>query len=242
MRSEFFKPQTLAPSCRAICLTCLLALTPLLSMAEEKPNLDWPKLAAYEKANDKVKAQAPGAVKVVFMGDSITEFWTPAFWNDSRVNRGISGQTSPQMLLRFRRDVIELKPKVVVILAGTNDVAENTGPATMDMILGNIVSMVELAQANGIKVILASVLPAAAFPWNKALKPAEKIVAINRSLQAYAIQKNLIYVDYFAAMVDTQNGLRLTYSEDGVHPNQAGYEVMERLVTQAIDKALMPPK
>ena len=103
-------------------------------------------------------------------------------------------------------------------------------------------SLVELAQANGIKVILASVLPAAAFPWNKALKPAEKIVAINRSLQAYAIQKNLIYVDYFAAMVDTQNGLRLTYSEDGVHPNQAGYEVMERLVTQAIDKALMPPK
>jgi lysophospholipase L1-like esterase len=146
------------------------------------------------------------------------------------------------MLLRFRRDVIELKPKAVVILAGTNDVAENTGPATMDMILGNIVSMVELAQANGIKVILASVLPAAAFPWNKALKPAGKIVAINRSLQAYAIQKNLIYVDYFAAMVDTQNGLRLTYSEDGVHPNQAGYEVMERLVTQAIDKALMPPK
>jgi lysophospholipase L1-like esterase len=168
------------------------------------------------------------------MGDSITEFWTPNFWNESRVNRGISGQTTPQMLLRFRSDVLELKPKVVVILAGTNDVAENTGPARIEMIIGNIVSMVELAQTNGLKVVLGSILPAAEFPWNKALKPAEKIMAINRNLRAYSMQKQLTFVDYFSEMVDDKNGLRLEYSEDGVHPNKAGYDVMERLVAQAL--------
>jgi lysophospholipase L1-like esterase len=209
-------------------------LLSLICRAEDKPSLDWPNLAAYEKANIKVKAQSPGTVKVVFMGDSITEFWTPNFWNESRVNRGISGQTTPQMLLRFRSDVLELKPKVVVILAGTNDVAENTGPARVETIIGNIVSMVELAQTNGLKVVLGSILPAAEFPWNKALKPAEKIMALNRNLRAYAMQKQLTFVDYFSEMVDDKNGLRLEYSEDGVHPNKAGYDVMERLVTQAL--------
>jgi lysophospholipase L1-like esterase len=130
--------------------------------------------------------------------------------------------------------VLELKPKVVVILAGTNDVAENTGPARIEMIIGNIVSMVELAQTNGLKVVLGSILPAAEFPWNKALKPAEKIMAINRNLRAYSMQKQLTFVDYFSEMVDDKNGLRLEYSEDGVHPNKAGYDVMERLVAQAL--------
>jgi len=239
MRLLLTHSQAQSQKCLVFFITIWMGLMiPLKTVAEEKPNLDWPHLAAYAKANAQAKAQAPGTVKVVFMGDSITEFWTPSFWNPGRVNRGISGQTTPQMLLRFRPDVLELKPKLVVILAGTNDVAENTGPASIDMIVGNIVSMVELAKANGLIVILGSVLPASEFPWKTALKPAHKIVAINRQLRIYAAQHGLTYVDYFSDMVDEKNGLRRVYSEDGVHPNKAGYDLMERLVTQAINDNL----
>jgi len=199
---------------------------------------DWPNLGAYQAANVQVGLPAKGEQRVVFMGDSITEFWTKSFWNQSTLNRGISGQTSPQMLLRFRADVIDLKPTAVVILAGTNDVAGNTGPASVDMIAGNIASMAELAQAHGIKVVLCAVVPAASFYWNLALQPADKIVALNQRIKQYAEQNKLVYVDYYTPMVDERKGLKKVYSDDGVHPNEAGYKVMIALVDKAIAAAI----
>ena len=199
---------------------------------------DWAKLAAYRSANAQL-AQAPlDAGRIVFMGDSITEFWTPSFWSKSALNRGISGQTTPQMLLRFRADVIELQPASVVILAGTNDVAGNTGPATEDTIAGNIASMVELAQVHGIKVVLCAVLPANRFYWNPQIQPADTIVALNERLKDYAQRQRLVYVDYYTPMVDEKKGLKRAYSEDGVHPNEAGYKLMTNLVTKGIADAV----
>jgi lysophospholipase L1-like esterase len=177
--------------------------------------------------------------RVVFMGNSITELWKTvdsSFFlsNPSFVNRGIGGQTTPQMLIRFRNDVINLNPSVVVILAGTNDIAGNTGPATINDIYGNIVSMAELATVNNIKVILCSVLPAFDYPWRPGLEPAGKIVKLNTMLRDYAIDHNHVFVDYHTPMADSRNGLKGEYSEDGVHPNLNGYKVMEVLVLNAI--------
>lgn len=203
---------------------------------------DWPNLTKYKKANDTLSAPANGEKRVVFMGNSITEGWKdhqPEFFtNKSFINRGIGGQTTPQMLIRFRQDVVNLKPRVVVILAGTNDIAGNTGPSTLQMIYDNIVSMAEIAQANGIKVIISSVLPAFDYPWKPGLDPATKIPALNKMLSNYAEEKRLIYLDYFSAMTDDKNGLRKELTYDGVHPNRAGYEVMAPLAQKAIDKAL----
>jgi lysophospholipase L1-like esterase len=203
---------------------------------------DWPNLGRYARENTELKAPANGENRVVFMGNSITEGWIgkhPAFFaNKLYINRGISGQTTPQMLVRFRADVIHLQPKVVVILGGTNDIAGNTGPSTLEMIEDNLASMAELAQANGIKVLLSSVLPVYDYPWKKGLKPAEKIVALNRWIKNYCKEKNMVYVDYFSAMVDERNGLKATLTVDGVHPNVAGYQIMEPLVEKAIQKAL----
>ncbi len=154
------------------------------------------------------------------------------------MNRGISGQTTPQMLVRFRQDVIDLHPSVVVILGGVNDLAENTGPMTVDAIFGNIVSMAELARANGITVVLSSVLPASDFRWRHGLDPAPKIVALNARLAAYATAHQLVYVDYHAAMDDGHGGLKAELTEDGVHPNLAGYRVMEPIAAKAIAAAL----
>ena len=154
------------------------------------------------------------------------------------INRGISGQTTPQMLLRFRQDVIDLNPKVVVILAGTNDIAGNTGPSTPKMILDNIKSMAELARANGIKVIISSVLPAFDYPWKPGLNPNEKIPALNKLLKEYTEANGHIYLDYYTAMADDRNGLPKKYADDEVHPTAAGYAVMEPLVEAAINKAL----
>ena len=217
----------------ALILVTLCAL-PALATEADDAKMDWPNLAAYRSANAQDGLPVKGEQRVVFMGDSITEFWTKSYWNKTRINRGISGQTSPQMLLRFRPDVIALKPKVVVILAGTNDIAGNTGTSTNEMIVDNIASMVDLAKANGIKVVLGSVLPAAGFYWNDAARPAPQIAALNQLLQAYAKRQRLIYVDYYAAMVDERPGLKKAYSEDGVHPNAAGYQVMIALVDKAI--------
>jgi lysophospholipase L1-like esterase len=203
---------------------------------------DWPNLNKYREQNANLKPIAPGQKRIVFMGDSITEFWSVTdseyFAGKPYVNRGISGQTTPQMLIRFRADVIALKPAVVVILAGINDIAGNTGPATLDMISNNIFSMAELAKANHIKVILCSVLPAYDFSWKPNQNPAEKVVALNKMIKNYADANDILYLDYFSAMKDDRNGLKTNYSEDGVHPNKLGYQVMAPLAEKAITEVL----
>lgn len=204
---------------------------------------DWPNLGRFREANAALAPPAAGETRVVFMGNSITEGWSehrPSFFEGKPyINRGISGQTTPQMLLRFRQDVIDLQPQAVVILAGINDIAGNTGPATLESIYGNLVSMVQLAQAAGIKVVLCSVLPASSFPWAPGIAPAEQVVALNQRLQAFAEAEGLVYVDYFAAMVDEATlGLRDGLGYDPVHPNEAGYQVMEPLVEAGIRQAL----
>lgn len=207
---------------------------------EEQMKNDWPWLGRFQEADEKLGAPARGENRVVFMGDSITEGWNleESFPGKPYINRGISGQTSPQMLLRFRQDVIELEPKVVVILAGTNDIAGNTGPMTLKETEDNLASMADLATANHIKVVLCSVTPAFDFPWHPGQEPAGKIVALNRWIKAYAAQKGYVYVDYHSAMKDERDGLPARLSKDGVHPNAAGYAVMAPLAEAGIEKAL----
>jgi lysophospholipase L1-like esterase len=204
---------------------------------------DWANLNRFQKENAELTISKPNEYRIVFMGNSITEDWLgirPEFFaNKPYINRGISGQTTPQMLLRFRQDVINLMPSAVVILAGINDIAGNTGPSTIELIAGNIISMAELAKANNIKVILCSVLPAYDFPWQQGLEPAEKVVKLNRLLKTYANKHNLVYVDYFTAMADESNGLKKELGSDGVHPNITGYLIMEPLVEKAIAKTLL---
>lgn len=207
---------------------------------------DWANLKRFQKENTELTMSKPNKHRVVFMGNSITEGWLnirPDFFaNRPYVNRGISGQTTPQMLLRFRQDVINLNPSVVVILAGINDIAGNTGPSTIEMISDNIISMAELAKANNIKVILCSVLPAYDFPWRPGLEPAEKVVKLNKLLKTYANKHNLVYVDYFSAMANESNGLKKELGSDGIHPNKTGYLIMEPLIEKAIKKTLKHPK
>ena len=203
---------------------------------------DWANLNRYKEENLKIGLPADNENRVVFIGNSITQGWievNPNFFaGKSYINRGISGQTTPQMLVRFRSDVVNLKPKVVVILAGTNDIAGNTGPSTLEMIEDNIASMVEIANANNIKAVLCSILPAYDYPWKPGLEPAQKIVDLNKWIKEYAVKNKIIYVDYFAPMADKRNGLKKEYSEDGVHPNLAGYNIMEPIVENAIAEAL----
>jgi lysophospholipase L1-like esterase len=194
-------------------------------------NNDWANLTKYASENKSLKATNKS---VVFMGDSITEFWkvndAVFFTENPYINRGISGQTTSQILLRFRQDVINLKAETVVILAGINDIAENTGPITIDQIMKNIIAMVELAMVNKIKVILCSVLPANNFYWNPKLKPADKVIELNLRLKNFAKTNKISYVDYYNAMVDNEKGLLKKYGEDGVHPNLEGYKVMAALL------------
>lgn len=203
---------------------------------------DWANFGRYASENKALNAPAPGEKRIVFMGNSITEGWKKAdsafFASHPYVNRGISGQTTPQMLLRFRPDVIELKPAAVVILAGINDIAENTGPITLEAIFGNIVSMVQLAQANKIKVVLCSVLPANRFPWRPAIQPADKVIALNKMLKEYAEHHKIVYIDYYTAMVDDEKGLPKKYAEDGIHPTLEGYKVMEELLRKGLKKVI----
>jgi lysophospholipase L1-like esterase len=209
---------------------------------QEQLKNDWPWLERFKEADLKMTAPAPGENRVVFMGDSITEAWPLAdsFPGKPYVNRGISGQTSPQMLLRFRQDVIELQPKVVVILAGTNDVAGNTGPMTLEQTEDNLASMADLATTNHIRVVLCSVLPAYDFQWKPGLDPAAKIVALNTWIKSYAAEKGYVYVDYHGAMKDQRDGLPPNLSKDGVHPTAAGYAVMAPLAEAGIKSALAP--
>lgn len=203
---------------------------------------DWANLNRYKEENLKIGLPADNENRVVFIGNSITQGWievNPNFFvGKSYINRGISGQTTPQILVRFRSDVVNLKPKVVVILAGTNDIAGNTGPSTLEMIEDNIASMVEIANANNIKAVLCSILPAYDYPWKPGLEPAQKIVDLNKWIKEYAVKNKIIYVDYFAPMADKRTGLKKEYSEDGVHPNLAGYNIMEPIVENAIAEAL----
>jgi lysophospholipase L1-like esterase len=204
---------------------------------------DWPALKRYHDANTTVTAPAAGEERVVFMGDSITDGWGKRygqfFPGKPYINRGISGQTTPQMLIRFRPDVIALKPKVVVILAGTNDIAANTGPSTLEMIEDNMSSMVDLAQKNGIKVVLSSVMPVCDYIQNQTTRrPNEKIIALNKWLKDYAAGHDAIYLDYFTPMLDDKGVFKQDLTYDGLHPNSAGYEVMMPLAQKAIDKAL----
>ena len=218
---------------------------------DEKTLQDWPNLARYHEANGVLAAPAKDEARVVFMGDSITDMWAQAqfggfFPGKPYIDRGISGQTTPQMLVRFRPDVIALQPRVVVILAGTNDIAGNTGPMTLDSIEENLPSMSDLAHANGIGVVFASVLPvhdAGRRPNGTPIvitagRPPEKILALNEWIKNYAAKHGDTYLDYFAAMVDDHGFLKKELSEDGLHPNKAGYDVMAPLAEKAVATAL----
>ncbi len=221
-------------------LLLLTMMTTVTMMAEAQ---DWANLNRFREDNAKLAAPRTCDDRVVFLGNSITQGWidrVPEFFAERHyINRGIGGQTTPQMLIRFRQDVIHLRPKVVVILAGINDIAGNTGPSTLEMIEDNLHSMTELAQANGIEVVLCSVLPAYDFPWRPGQEPAEKVVELNRRIEAYASTKGAVYCDYFTAMADERNGLPEELSGDGVHPNEAGYAIMAPLVEKAIARALL---
>ena len=180
------------------------------------------------------------------MGNSITEGWkytdSGFFAGRPYFDRGISGQTTPQMLVRFREDVISLKPSVVVILAGINDIAENTGPIKLENTFGNIQSMAELARQAHIKVVISSVLPANHFPWRPSIIPTEKVIQLNKLLKEYADANGIVYLDYYSAMVDAEKGLPANLSHDGVHPTLAGYKIMEPLAEKAIDEAIKRKK
>ena len=197
-------------------------------------------LKKYEQSNSELK-KINDPNRVVFMGNSITEGWSnfdkDFFINNPFINRGIGGQTTPQMLIRFRPDVVNLNPKAVVILAGINDIAENTGPVTLENIAENIISMAEIAKANGIKVLICTTLPAIDFPWSPGMEPGPKVIKLNSILKVYCDSNDITYVDYFSAMSDEKGGLKVpeyTTADDLVHPNLAGYKVMEKIILKAL--------
>ena len=232
----------LLAACRQAAPMPAPAPAPAPSAAEVRLRTDWADLMRYRKANAELAIPVAGERRVVFMGNSIFDSWAQMFPQmfpgKPYVGRGISGQTTPQMLVRFRQDVVALKPAVVVILAGTNDIAENTGPATNEMIQDNLASMAEIARANGIRVVLASILPVYRYPWRPNLEPAQRIVALNAWIRDYAKRHGDTYLDYHSAMADERQGLRAELTRDGVHPNEAGYRVMAPLTERAISEAL----
>lgn len=201
---------------------------------------DWPNLNRYKEANEQLGAPSPGEKRIVLMGNSITEGWVgndPGFFNEYKlIGRGISGQTTPQMVLRFRQDVIDLKPEAVFILAGINDIAGNTGPSTLKMIGDNIENMAMLAKAEGIKVILCSILPANRIAWRDNMDPSEKVKEMNDWIKVYASNHQFGYLDYYSLLVDDKNGLPEKYSKDGVHPTLEGYKIMEKAMIPFINK------
>jgi len=212
------------------------------SAALERLRNDWAGLRRYRAANDSLGTPATGGQRVVFYGNSITDSWARHFPvmcpGKPYIGRGISAQTTPQMLVRFHQDVVALRPAVVVILAGTNDIAGNTGPSTQAMIEDNLSAMTEIASAHGIRVVLSSVLPVYDYPWKRGLEPAPKIIALNAWLKQYAASVGATYLDYHSAMADARGGLPDSLSSDGVHPNEAGYRVMAPMVEKAIAWAL----
>ena len=208
------------------------------SVSAQTEKGDWAQFGRYADANKRVTTPA----KVVFMGNSITDGWWPKdstfFIDNNFLDRGISGQTTSEMLVRFRQDVINLKPKAVVILAGINDIAHNNGVISLENVFGNIVSMAELAQYNKITPIICSVLPAYDFPWRRGMNPAPKVIELNKMLKAYADKEGLTYVDYHSAMKDERDGLPKNLAGDEVHPTLEGYKIMEKIVLEAIHKTI----
>lgn len=207
-------------------LFLLLLNNPLLAQ-------DWPQLMYYQKAN-KALLTSGNSIEAVFFGNSITEGWpqfSPTFFSlHNFEGRGIGGQTTPQLLLRFRQDVLSLRPKKVILLAGINDIAQNTGPMSLNAIMDNIIAMTELAEVNGVQMILCSVLPANSFPWRPEIIPTQKVIDLNQKIKTYAHKKDLVYVDYYSSMVNDQKGLKDGLGYDTVHPNKAGYELMEKIL------------
>lgn len=224
-------------------LSMLFATT--FASAQNKSS-EWANFSRYADDNKKVEAPAANENRVVFMGNSITDAWihvdSAFFAGKPYYDRGISGQTTPQMLLRFREDVVNLKPKVVVILGGINDIAQNTGPIPLEITMGNIASMAEIARGNNIKVVLSSVLPANIFPWRKEILPADKVIALNDMIKEYAAKNGIVYLDYYTPMVDDKKGLKPALTTDGVHPNLDGYKIMAPLAEEAIKAALKKRK
>jgi lysophospholipase L1-like esterase len=210
--------------------------------ALQKKMQDWAQLGYYRDRNATVAAPAAGEQRVVFYGDSITELWgrswKASFGDKPYVDRGISGQTSAQMVVRFHQDVVDLHPSAVVILAGTNDVAENTGPMTPEATLEDFRAMAEMARANGIKVVVGSIPPAGDFPWRKGLEPAGKIRALNAQLEAWCKDEGVVWVDYYSALADADGAMKPGLSLDGVHPTPAGFAMMTPLAEAGIAKAL----
>jgi lysophospholipase L1-like esterase len=233
-------------------LTFLALLTTVLGWSQTPAQVPAPvpasvkefaNIARYHAENAQLAPPALGENRVVFMGDSITDGWGRKygtfFPGKPYVNRGISGQTTPQMLIRFRPDVIALKPKVVVILAGTNDIAGNTGPSTLEMIEDNLTSMAELAKVNGIKVVLSSVMPVCDYIKPQSVRrPPEQIIALNAWMKDYAAKNGLVYLDYYTAMLDDKQVLKQELTYDGLHPNEAGYNLIGPLAEKAIATAL----
>lgn len=220
---------------KLILFAVTLLASSALSFGQQK---DWANFSKYEQANQTITKNPT----VVFMGNSITEGWQnahPEFFKENNyVGRGISGQVTSQMLVRFRADVINLKPKAVVILAGTNDIAQNNGFIKVEHIFENIVSMTELAKANKINVVICSVLPAAVYSWRKDIDPIQPINELNSMLKEYAQKNKIAYADYFSVMVDERQGLNKKYQNDEVHPNKAGYVVMEEVIQKVLKKVL----
>jgi lysophospholipase L1-like esterase len=244
------KPEIEVPSSQTACDCHDLEATQARMAKMDSTLKDWPNLARYREANAKIVPPAKSEKRVVFLGDSITDAWVlPQFGGffpgKPYVDRGISGQTTPQMLIRFRPDVIALQPKVVVILAGTNDIAGNTGPMSLEEIEANLASMSELARPHKIKIVLASVLPVYDGGHNREgrevvmtdRRPPEKILALNEWIKRYSAEHKIVYLDYFSAMVDDHGFLKRDLSEDGLHPNKAGYAVMAPLAEKAIQAA-----
>ena len=210
---------------------------------EPESNQDWPNLTRYKNQNFDIPAPQENEKRVVFMGDSITEEWSKLypiyFENRSYINRGIGGQTTPQMLIRFKQDVVDLMPTVVVILAGTNDIAGNTGPSNVKMITDNIFSMATIATANDIQVVLSSVLPVHRYDWSpEIVNPPSTIDAVNECLKEFSESNGLYYLDYFSEMVDNRNGLKKEFTPDGVHPNEKGYELMSAIAEKKLKSIL----
>ena len=224
---------TYCVACGAI--STLVAGTPAAALSDAELRADWAQLGRYAAENARLASP-----RVVFYGDSITEGWKLAefFPGKLYVNRGISGQTTPQMLVRFRQDVVNLKPEAVVILAGTNDIAQNTGAETIEQIEGYLAGMCEIARANKIRVVLSSVLPVLDYQWRPGLSPVPKIAALNTWLQQYTQKNKIPYIDYYSSMADAHKAMKPGLSSDGVHPTAQGYALMSPLAERAIAEAL----